>query len=44
MRAPVLVDLRNVYRGEQVRGKGFRYVDIGRGILPPARDETAGAA
>ncbi|CAH1672244.1 UDP-glucose 6-dehydrogenase [Hyphomicrobiales bacterium] len=44
MREPLLVDLRNVYRGEQVRGKGFRYVDIGRGILPPARDRAAGAA
>ncbi|MFJ5370826.1 UDP-glucose dehydrogenase family protein, partial [Bosea sp. CER48] len=30
MREPVLVDLRNVYRAEQVREKGFSYADIGR--------------
>ncbi len=33
MNEPVLVDLRNVYRAEQVRAKGFTYVDIGRGVL-----------
>ncbi len=30
MRAPVVVDLRNVYRPEEMRAKGFRYVSIGR--------------
>jgi UDPglucose 6-dehydrogenase len=35
MAAPVLVDLRNVYRAEQVRAKGFTYVDVGRGLLGP---------
>ncbi|GGC35121.1 UDP-glucose 6-dehydrogenase [Novosphingobium marinum] len=30
-RAPVLVDLRNVYDPEEVRAKGFRYSSIGRG-------------
>lgn len=35
MTAPVLVDLRNVYRAEQVRAKGFTYVDVGRGTLAP---------
>ncbi len=36
MKEPVLVDLRNVYRAEQVRAQGFRYADIGRGIVSPA--------
>lgn len=35
MAAPVLVDLRNVYRAEQVRAKGFTYVDVGRGVIAP---------
>jgi UDPglucose 6-dehydrogenase len=30
MRQPVMVDLRNVYRPEDVRAKGFRYASIGR--------------
>ena len=28
--APVMVDLRNVYRPEEVRAKGFTYISIGR--------------
>ena len=35
MAAPVLIDLRNVYRAEQVRAKGFTYVDVGRGVVAP---------
>ncbi len=35
MRSPVLVDLRNVYRAEQVHAKGFQYTDVGRGALAP---------
>ena len=35
MKEPVLVDLRNVYRAEQVRAQGFHYDDIGRGIVSP---------
>jgi UDPglucose 6-dehydrogenase len=31
MRGDVMADLRNVYRPEQMRGLGFRYVSIGRG-------------
>jgi len=27
----VMVDLRNVYRPEDMRARGFRYVSIGRG-------------
>ena len=30
MAAPVLVDLRNIYRREAVEGAGFRYVAVGR--------------
>ena len=30
MRAPVMVDLRNVYRPDDLRARGFRYVSIGR--------------
>jgi UDPglucose 6-dehydrogenase len=30
MRQPVMVDLRNVYRPEEVRSQGFRYASIGR--------------
>ena len=31
MKQPVLVDLRNIYRPEDMRAKGFRYSGIGRG-------------
>ena len=44
MAAPVLVDLRNVYRAEQVREKGFTYVDVGRGIAAPEGREAESAA
>ncbi|SIR35022.1 UDP-glucose/GDP-mannose dehydrogenase family protein [Bosea sp. TND4EK4] len=44
MAEPVLVDLRNIYRPEQVREKGFVYADIGRGILEPAKAGAANAA
>jgi len=44
MAAPVLVDLRNVYRAEQVRAKGFTYADIGRGIVAPEGREAESAA
>ena len=30
-KAPVLIDLRNVYRPEEVRAKGFTYLSVGRG-------------
>jgi UDPglucose 6-dehydrogenase len=29
-KAPVLIDLRNVYRPDEVRAKGFTYVSVGR--------------
>src|SRR5690606_31546009 len=31
MRQPVMVDLRNVYRPDDMRARGFRYASIGRG-------------
>ncbi len=30
MRQPVMVDLRNVYRPEEMRARGFRYASVGR--------------
>jgi len=30
MKAPVIVDLRNIYRPEDVRRKGFAYASVGR--------------
>jgi UDPglucose 6-dehydrogenase len=30
MRTPVLVDLRNIYRPEEMRRLGFTYVSVGR--------------
>jgi UDPglucose 6-dehydrogenase len=43
MKQPVLVDLRNVYRAEQVRDKGFIYADIGRGLPVSPEAETNAA-
>lgn len=31
MKQPVMVDLRNVYRAEEMERRGFKYSDIGRG-------------
>ena len=31
MRGPLVVDLRNVYRPEEMRARGFEYVSVGRG-------------
>jgi UDPglucose 6-dehydrogenase len=42
METPVLVDLRNIYRPEQVRELGFRYVDVGRGDLSASAAARAG--
>ncbi len=30
LKAPVVIDLRNVYRPEEMRSKGFNYVSVGR--------------
>jgi UDPglucose 6-dehydrogenase len=34
MKSPIVVDLRNIYRPEEMAAKGFRYSSVGR---PPAR-------
>ncbi|MGX1740387.1 UDP-glucose dehydrogenase family protein [Bosea sp. NPDC055353] len=44
MATPVLVDLRNVYRAEQVRAKGFTYADVGRGLAAASSTEAENAA
>ncbi|MCU4181170.1 UDP-glucose dehydrogenase family protein [Bosea sp. BH3] len=44
MKEPVLVDLRNVYRAEQVRAQGFHYDDIGRGTVSAASKTKEHAA
>jgi UDPglucose 6-dehydrogenase len=31
MMQPVIVDLRNIYRADEMRRAAFRYVPIGRG-------------
>ena len=31
LKDPVIVDLRNIYRPDDIRAKGFRYVSVGRG-------------
>ncbi len=31
MKAPVLVDLRNIYRPEEIEKHGFSYTGVGRG-------------
>ncbi|MEF2070912.1 UDP-glucose dehydrogenase family protein [Consotaella aegiceratis] len=43
MKAPVLVDLRNIYREEDVKRHGFRYVCVGR-VSQRERQEQAAAA
>jgi UDPglucose 6-dehydrogenase len=36
LRAPVVVDLRNIYNPREMKAAGFRYLSIGR---PPAAYE-----
>jgi UDPglucose 6-dehydrogenase len=44
MRAPVLVDLRNIYRPADVAAAGFRYSSIGRADAhPPSAPRAASA-
>ena len=31
MRSPVVIDLRNIYRPDDMRARGFRYTGVGRG-------------
>ena len=30
LKAPVVIDLRNVYRPEEMKAKGFKYISVGR--------------
>jgi UDPglucose 6-dehydrogenase len=30
LKTPIVVDLRNIYRPEEMRAKGFKYVSVGR--------------
>ncbi|WP_369061733.1 UDP-glucose/GDP-mannose dehydrogenase family protein [Caulobacter sp. 73W] len=41
MNRPVIVDLRNIYRPEDMAAEGFVYAGIGRGVLPAAAMEDA---
>ena len=40
MKAPVMVDLRNVYEPDEMAAAGFRYVCLGRGVAPPEQSMT----
>jgi UDPglucose 6-dehydrogenase len=33
LKAPVVVDLRNIYRPEDMRRHGFRYISVGRPVV-----------
>jgi UDPglucose 6-dehydrogenase len=35
MKAPLVVDMRNLYRSSEMTSLGFRYVGIGRGLRLP---------
>jgi UDPglucose 6-dehydrogenase len=37
LKAPLLVDLRNIYRPDEVTRRGFTYVSVGRGSSAPTR-------
>jgi UDPglucose 6-dehydrogenase len=42
MKAPVMVDLRNIYKPEHMKAAGFAYSSIGRGLDAPAASHPAG--
>jgi UDPglucose 6-dehydrogenase len=44
MQAPVLVDLRNIYRKAEVEPHGFTYESVGRGVHPFVEPDLAAAA
>ena len=35
MNAPLVVDLRNIYRPSEMSDRGFRYISVGRASVPP---------
>jgi UDPglucose 6-dehydrogenase len=40
MACPIVVDLRNVYRSEEMHRYGFAYASIGRPVMAPALGEA----
>ena len=42
MARPVMVDLRNIYRADEVRRAGFRYVAVGRPASGSSETNLAG--
>jgi UDPglucose 6-dehydrogenase len=43
LRRPIVVDLRNIYRPEEMRAEGFVYRSIGRGAVDGGRPGMAAA-
>ena len=41
MACPVVVDLRNVYRPDEMHRHGFAYACVGRSLAPPAFTDAA---
>jgi UDPglucose 6-dehydrogenase len=39
LKQPLVVDLRNIYRPEEMLAKGFRYLSVGRGAVGQAVDQ-----
>ncbi|MFQ5958991.1 MAG: UDP-glucose dehydrogenase family protein, partial [Alphaproteobacteria bacterium] len=37
LKAPLMVDLRNIYEPDDLAAAGFRYICVGRGTTPPER-------
>ncbi len=44
LRAPVVVDLRNIYKPQDMANAGFYYTSIGRPAVAPARERAVDAA
>ena len=42
MRRPLIVDLRNLYKPQEVADAGLRYVSVGRATVEPAAPDSAG--
>jgi UDPglucose 6-dehydrogenase len=41
MACPIVIDLRNIYRPEDMHAHGFAYACVGRALQPPAFDDIA---
>jgi len=44
LRAPVVVDLRNIYKPQDMANAGFYYTSIGRAAVTPTRERAVDAA